>query len=138
LVNWGRKTRKEPFTLPVHDRSLLKASGNTPTQEHTEFVVLKPISNTTTMNSDLPTIPSITRKIFYFSKNNLKKIHDTYSSKDPNDSWISINDALIAHIWRTVTRARGIPLGKQVVCVFYRDVRNVLNLPPNYFGNAIM
>ncbi|CAB4412308.1 unnamed protein product [Rhizophagus irregularis] len=33
LDNWGRKARQEPIIPPVHDRSLLKASGNPPTHE---------------------------------------------------------------------------------------------------------
>jgi len=139
VVNWGRKARKEPFIPPVHDRSLLKASGNPPTQEHnTDFIVMDPRSNFITANDSLQVTSTIIRRMVHFSKNDLRKIHDAYSSKDPSDSRISMNDALTAHIWRTVTRARGVPLDEQVVCVFPRDIRGVLNLPPNYFGNAVM
>ena len=97
------------------------------------------ITNNTNTNSKVQVqLPQIARKIFYFSKENLKKLHDTYSSNDPTDSWISTNDALVAHICRTATRARGIPLDEQFTCTFACDVRKKVNppLPPNYFGNA--
>ena len=144
LENWGRKARKEPFTLPVHDRSLLKASGNPPSREHPEYMIYNPpqnITNNTNTNSNVQVqLPKIVTKIFYFSKENLKKLHDTYSSNDPTDSWISTNDALVAHICRTATRARGIPLDEQITCTPACDVRKKVNppLPPSYFGNAVL
>ena len=51
---------------------------------------------------------------------------------------ISTNDALVAHLWRTLTRARGIPLDTRVICAFALDGRTRLNPPlsPNYFGNV--
>src|ERR1051325_8949021 len=69
LENWGRKARKEPFTPPVHDRTLLKASGNPPSREHPEYMVLNLPPNST-INKAL--LPQAARKIFYFSKDDLK------------------------------------------------------------------
>ncbi|CAB4412309.1 unnamed protein product [Rhizophagus irregularis] len=48
---------------------------------------------------------------------------------------VSANDALVAHLWRLVTRARGIPLDAEVICAFPCDGRKRLKpfFLPNYF-----
>jgi shikimate O-hydroxycinnamoyltransferase len=137
LENWGRKARKESFTPPVHDRTLLKASGNPPSREHPEYMVLNLPLNSIINKAPLP---QAARKIFYFSKDDLKKLKITYSSKNQDDARISTNDALVAHICRTVARARGIPLDEQISCAFACDGRRKFNppLPPSYFGNIVL
>ena len=93
-----------------------------------------------TINRMPSTIPQMSKKIFYFSKDNLKKLREDYSSKNSNDPWISTNDALVAHLWRTAARVRGTPLDTQVTCTFALDGRKRLNPPllPNYFGNVVL
>jgi shikimate O-hydroxycinnamoyltransferase len=150
LENWGLKARQKQFPSPIHDRTLLKASGNPPTQEHHEFMTIDstkigsqahvPIFFRTKGDKPSTLPPPMSKNIFYFSKDSLKKLRDDYSSKNSNDPWVSTNDVLVAHIWRTVTRARGIPLDTKVSCAFALDGRKRLNppLPPNYFGNVVL
>ena len=93
------------------------------------------------INTTSPKMQTITKKLFYFSEDNLKKLCNIYSDKNSNDSWISTNDALVAYIRRTTTRAREIPLDTQfvsLVCAFTCDGRKRLNppLPSEYFGNC--
>ncbi|CAG8847824.1 32123_t:CDS:2, partial [Gigaspora margarita] len=49
------------------------------------------------------------------------------------------NDALVAHFWRTTTRARTIDLNTEVFCSFALDGRDRLNpsIPKNYYGNVV-
>ncbi|CAB5187078.1 uncharacterized protein OCT59_025193 [Rhizophagus irregularis] len=134
LDNWGRKARQEPIIPPVHDRSLLKASGNPPTHEHPEFKLFK---LPTEASQAMPPMPPMITKLFHINRDNLKKLCNVYSGEH---NLVSANDALVAHLWRLVTRARGIPLDAEVICAFPCDGRKRLKpfFPPNYFGNCIL
>ncbi|CAG8792138.1 11356_t:CDS:2, partial [Gigaspora rosea] len=104
--------RLEHIDPPIHDRSLLKTSGNPPAHVPHEYLIMQP--------------------------DNLKRLHDYYSVGITNGNWISTNDALVAHIWRTVTRARKIDLNTEVFCGFAIDGRDRLipPIPKSYFGNV--
>ncbi|RIA78650.1 transferase family-domain-containing protein, partial [Glomus cerebriforme] len=126
--------RQEPIIPPVHDRSLLKASGNPPTHEHPEFKLFK---LPTEASQAMPPMPPMITKLFHINRDNLKKLCNVYSGEH---NLVSANDALVAHLWRLVTRARGIPLDAEVICAFPCDGRKRLKpfFPPNYFGNCIL
>ncbi|CAG8484808.1 15594_t:CDS:2 [Dentiscutata heterogama] len=135
IENWGRRARLEQIDPPIHDRSLLKASGNPPTNVPSEYTVLKPTENISSRSGN----PSpLTTKIFRFSQDVLKRLRDYYSFGIPNGSWISTNDALVAHLWRTTTRARNIDLSTEIFCSFALNGRDRLNIPKNYYGNVAL
>ncbi|CAG8638949.1 3084_t:CDS:2, partial [Dentiscutata heterogama] len=138
MKNWGRKARFEQIDPPIHDRSLLKASGNPPTHVPHEYFIMKPRSEKTSNIQKSPATSSLTTKIFHFSQDNLKRLIDYYSIGISNENWISTSDALIAHIWRTSTRARKIDLNTEVFCGIAIDGRDILipPIPKNYYGNT--
>ncbi|RIB30354.1 transferase [Gigaspora rosea] len=133
IENWGRRARLEPINPPIHDRNLIRASGNPSTYVSYEYYVRKPIERRYSNEQK-----SITTKIFRFSHNDLKRLRDYYSTGIPSGSWISTNDALVAHFWRTTTRARNIDLNTEVFCSFALNGRDRLNpsIPKNYYGNV--
>ncbi|CAG8773690.1 31090_t:CDS:2, partial [Racocetra persica] len=69
----------------------------------------------------------------------LKRLHDYYSAGIPNGCWISTNDALVAHFWRTITRARNIDLNTEAICSITFNGRDRLNppIPKGYYGNVV-
>ncbi|CAG8816918.1 39386_t:CDS:2, partial [Gigaspora margarita] len=138
MKNWGRRARLEQIDPPIHDRSLLKASGNPPTHVPHEYIIMKPKFEKASNIQQSPTTLSLTTKIFHFSKDNLRRLLDYYSVGISNGNWISTNDALVAHIWRTITRARKIDLNAEVFCGVAINGRDKL-IPPiskNYYGNV--
>ncbi|KAF0452390.1 Shikimate O-hydroxycinnamoyltransferase [Gigaspora margarita] len=138
IENWGRRARLEPIDPPIHDRSLLKARDNPPTYVPFEYFVRKQIESNFSNAQMSPVTTPVTTKIFRFNHDDLKRLRDYYSVGIPNGSWISTNDALVAHIWRTVIRARNIDLNTEVFCSFSLDGRNRLNPPiaKSYYGNV--
>ncbi|CAG8789677.1 13070_t:CDS:1, partial [Gigaspora rosea] len=89
IENWGRRARLEPINPPIHDRNLIRASGNPSTYVSYEYYVGKPIERRFSNEQK-----SITTKIFRFSHDDLKRLRDYYSTGIPSGSWISTNDAL--------------------------------------------
>ncbi|RIB17430.1 hypothetical protein C2G38_2246396 [Gigaspora rosea] len=128
MKSWGRRARLEHIDPPIHDRSLLKTSGNPPGHVPHEYLIMQPGSEKVLNVQQSPAISSLT-KIFHFSQDNLKRLCDYYSVGISNGNWISTNDALVAHSWRTVTRARKIDLNTEVFCGFAIDGRDRLILP---------
>ncbi|RIB02477.1 transferase [Gigaspora rosea] len=137
MKSWGRRARLEHIDPPIHDRSLLKTSGNPPAHVPHEYLIMQPGSEKVLNVQQSPAISSLT-KIFQFSQDNLKRLSDYYSVGINNGNWISTNDALVAHNWRTVTRARKIDLNTEVFCGFAIDGRDRLiqPIPKSYFGNV--
>ncbi|RIB16263.1 transferase, partial [Gigaspora rosea] len=109
IENWGRRARLEPIDPPIHDRIPF------------EFFVRKPTESKFSNAQMSPVSTSVTTKIFRFSHDDLKRLRDYYSVGIPNGSWISTNDALVAHIWRAVIRARNIDLDTEVFSRFSLD-----------------
>ncbi|CAG8741180.1 6350_t:CDS:1, partial [Cetraspora pellucida] len=95
IKNWGLRARLEQIDPPIHDRSLLKGSGNTSTYVPDEYVLMEPTENFfSNAQKSLKNLSSLTTKIFRFSQDDLKRLRDYYSVGIPNGSWISTNDAL--------------------------------------------
>ncbi|CAG8844267.1 41329_t:CDS:2, partial [Gigaspora margarita] len=139
MKNWGRRARLEQIDPPIHDRSLLKASGNPQTHAPPEYFIMKPKSGKASNVQQSPAISSLTTKIFHFSQDNLKRLLEYYSAGISEGSWISTNDALVAHIWRAVTKARKIDLNTEVFCGFTVNGRDRLipSIPESYYGNVV-
>ncbi|RIB20423.1 transferase [Gigaspora rosea] len=124
IENWGRRAPRD----------------NPPTYVPYEYFV-RQLTESNFSNARMsPVTTPITTKIFSFSHDDLKRLRDYYSVGIPNGSWISTNDALVAHIWRTVIRARNTDLNTEVFCRFALDGRNRLNppIPKSYYGNVIL
>ncbi|RIB07465.1 transferase [Gigaspora rosea] len=134
IKNWGLRARLEQIDPPIHDRSLLKASGNPPTDIPSKYFRINSAQDISIRNP-----VSATTKIFHFSYDVLNRLRDYYSVGISNGNWISTNDALVAHFWRTSTRARNLDLNTEVACGFALNGRDVLNplIPKSYYGNVV-
>ncbi|CAG8775737.1 15569_t:CDS:1, partial [Dentiscutata heterogama] len=75
IENWGRRARLEQIDPPTHDRSLLKASSNPPTDVPSKYFTIKSGQNLFSGRNPVP----ITTKIFHFSDDVLKRLRDYYS-----------------------------------------------------------
>ncbi|KAL2527827.1 HXXXD-type acyl-transferase family protein [Forsythia ovata] len=82
--------------------------------------------------------PLMRERVFHFSAASLAKIKAKANS-ECNTTKISTLQALSAHIWRCVTRARGFLPDQNTSCRLAINNRTRLNppLPDDYFGNCI-
>ncbi|KAK9765428.1 hypothetical protein K7432_006245 [Basidiobolus ranarum] len=143
LNNWSRLSRGLPCEPISHNRELLKATGE-PRQEHPEYRYVEPTPSTP-IDSEVeeteplapPTLPPMETKVFHIQKEKLLELKQAAQGDVP-EILISTNDALIALIWRAVTRARGLSGDVELKCGFACDGRNRLSppLPSGYFGNV--
>jgi hypothetical protein len=84
--------------------------------------------------------PALSEKIFHFSKETIWRLKDRANRKNPKGPIIiSSFQALSAHIWQAITRARGLPPDEPTTFKLAVNCRPRLNppLPYSYFGNAI-
>ncbi|CAI9763614.1 unnamed protein product [Fraxinus pennsylvanica] len=82
--------------------------------------------------------PLMRERVFHFSSESLAKLKGKANSES-NSTKISTLQALSAHIWRCVTRARGFLPDEKTNCRLAINNRTRLNppLPNDYFGNCI-
>lgn len=92
-----------------------------------------------------PACPPKEHSLFYFSPSHLAELKLAASSQNPTEPWVSTNDALCAHLWRHISRARGLGSAGSgyhgslpVQCTFAVQGRRRLlpPLPENFLGNA--
>lgn len=84
--------------------------------------------------------PALSEKIFHFSKETICKLKNRANRMNPEGPIIiSSFQALSAHIWQAITRARGLPPDEPTTFKLAVNCRHRLNppLPYSYFGNAI-
>lgn len=84
--------------------------------------------------------PALTEKIFHFSKETISRLKDRANRKNSKDPIIiSSFQALSAHIWQAITRARNLPPDETTTFKLAVNCRPRLipPLPYSYFGNAI-
>ncbi|ORX94943.1 transferase [Basidiobolus meristosporus CBS 931.73] len=142
LLNWSKMCRGLACEPVSHDRELLNTTGE-PLQEHPEYLYVEPAPATTTAAEETkekktpPTLPPMEVKLFHIRKEKLAELKEA-AQGDPGDVQVSTNDALIALVWRAVTRARGLSGEMKLKCGFACDGRRRLcpPLPLGYFGNA--
>ncbi|XP_027356367.1 uncharacterized acetyltransferase At3g50280-like [Abrus precatorius] len=82
--------------------------------------------------------PLLRERIFHFSEESIAKLKARANSES-NSTKISSFQSLAAHVWRSITRARGQPYGKRIRCYFTANNRTRMEppLPREYFGNSI-
>ncbi|KAK8991689.1 hypothetical protein V6N11_062690 [Hibiscus sabdariffa] len=137
LVNsWADTVRGLPLGIaPVLDRTLLRARDPpTPLFDHIEF---KP-SPALKANSD-PESPSIV-SVFKFTAAQIKALKARVNETSGNNTkYYTTYSILTAHIWRCVTKARGLAEDQELKLTLLVDGRNRLQppLPPGYFGNVL-
>ncbi|KAL7139819.1 hypothetical protein ABFS83_09G079000 [Erythranthe nasuta] len=120
---------------PFIDRSILRARDPPlPQFEHIEYQYPpKPPADETTT----------TVSLFKLTPDQLNNLKSKFKSSDDEinnavSSYTSFQ-MVVAHIWRCVTRARGLPRAQETKLYISTDGRSRLRpaLPPGYFGNVI-
>ncbi|GAQ89351.1 HXXXD-type acyl-transferase family protein [Klebsormidium nitens] len=147
---------KEPPFVPVHDRSLLKASGEpVPSKTHAVLglaptfpipKVVKIMLGSPRLKRVIPylpkrmILPDVPLHRLFFSKGKLEALKKDACEGLPAGRFVSTNDALTALLWRSISAARGlhkIPEQKTRLA-FAADGRSKTEppLPEEYFGGA--
>ncbi|KAE9464864.1 hypothetical protein C3L33_03242, partial [Rhododendron williamsianum] len=86
-----------------------------------------------------PPGPPLRERVFKFPESAIDKIKSKVNDSNPGPKPFSTFQALSSHVWRAVTRARGLkPEDITVFCVF-ADCRKRVEppMPESYFGNLI-
>lgn len=136
VSSWAELARNgEISALPYLDRAVMKArTPPCPSFEHVEYIVHKEVpggfSSTTKP-------PPMTSKIFEFRTEDILLLKDRANSHDKKDAFTGFQ-ALASHIWKHVTKARGIEPSCDIKLGWAVDGRKRFNppLPTNYFGNV--
>lgn len=86
-------------------------------------------------------VPKLRERIFHFSSASLAKLkaEANNNNKNSTNNTISTLQALSAHIWRCITRARKFPPDQKTSCRMAINNRTRLSppVPQDYFGNCI-
>jgi shikimate O-hydroxycinnamoyltransferase len=139
---------------PVIDRTNLMPLPKTTIRRHDEFKIVPPIASDAAPATATPfVLPTIATEYLHFTSESLARLKQDAIDSMPDSarehgSWVSMNDALTALLWRVYTRSRGLYRGEwrgeerggeiPTVCSFACDCRSRLEppLPDSYFGNV--
>ncbi|XP_051115876.1 uncharacterized acetyltransferase At3g50280-like [Andrographis paniculata] len=122
---------------PVFDRWLPSNFGD----EINHPIRIPPFDQNPTANATPP--PPLLERVFHFSKESLAELKNKANSKSGCDEKMKIStfQALSAHLWRGVVRARhseSITHVKEPQSfILLVDARSRIPLPDGYFGNAV-
>ncbi|GLJ52438.1 hypothetical protein SUGI_1115400 [Cryptomeria japonica] len=101
MNSWGKVVRGESILALVNDRSLLKASDPPqPCFDHLEY-------NTMT-HDQFPIMSSLITKKFHFDAIFLQKLKSTVNGSDKSKKPYTTFEILVAHMWKCITKARGL------------------------------
>lgn len=134
MTSWAELTRGEPISaLPLHDRSLARP---------TRVPLSLPVSPSAHEQADPnPSPPSSLRaRVFSFPESTILRLKSAANSSLPAGTKpFSTFQSLAAHAWRSISRARRLPLDSITVFAVFADCRSRLRppLPDSYFGNLI-
>ena len=155
INNWANFHCKKPYFVQPHfDRSRLLSNKQPPAHEHPEFFLLPvsvPKPTTETKESEIekqleneiekpvvlkPPQPAV--KMFHISNESLTKLKQKGTDESDKSCWISTNDALIALVWKHVTKAKKISEEESTALGMACNARSKFNppLPEGYFGNV--
>uniref|UniRef100_A0ACD5YAZ1 Uncharacterized protein n=1 Tax=Avena sativa TaxID=4498 RepID=A0ACD5YAZ1_AVESA len=83
-------------------------------------------------------LPPVREGFFTFSAASVKKLKAKANDEMMLSATISSLQALIAHLWRAIVRARRLPPGQETTCILVIGCRGRMRcIPPGYVGNAI-
>ncbi|CAM6129778.1 unnamed protein product [Calypogeia fissa] len=139
IVSWTEVVLGKPISVkPVFDHTLLNAAGAP--------VPASPPSEMKIRPKGVPPVKAATRpvkeRVFTFTPDQLKKIKEDANSLAPerNERTFSTFEALSAHTWKGIIRAKALDANEEVKFFTTLDARKRLtpNLPDGYYGNAII
>ncbi|KAL0487324.1 shikimate O-hydroxycinnamoyltransferase [Acrasis kona] len=135
LQNWSKVHHGKPFTKPTFDRSHLQPSpsvdpniqfpGHTAKLEHS-------------YQESLKTRPPTVSDTIVFTSHELENMKK--SAQDPSEyqvPWVSTNDALCAHMWRVVSRARGLGREESTIVIQANNLRKKMIPTKVFVGNMV-
>ncbi|ONK81082.1 uncharacterized protein A4U43_C01F25020 [Asparagus officinalis] len=113
---------------PVHDRWFIEGESppvNLPYSDPEEYI-------------ERYSPPQLREKLFHFSSQSLDELK-AKANKECDTNTISSFQALSSLMWRSITRARGLPPYQKTSCRLAIQNRSRLQPPlsPDYFGNSI-
>ncbi|KAK9768364.1 hypothetical protein K7432_001091 [Basidiobolus ranarum] len=136
MRKWASLHSNKPYSLPVLDRTLIRASGGPPPssvplwQEDEECDAIRTRK-----------LPCSSAKLIKFSANELLAMkHAAHDPDDTGTPWVSTNDVLCSHMWRLITKARGLPADTMTSMAQACNVRKYIQPPltSDYVGNVLM
>ncbi|ORX92424.1 transferase [Basidiobolus meristosporus CBS 931.73] len=137
MKKWANIHANQPYSPPVLDRTLIRASGN-------PIPSTMPLWKADGYEPDFATLyPKLllsTAKRIEFSAKELEAMKlDAQNLIDKDVPWISTNDALCSHMWRLITRARGLPPSTETAMLHSCNVRKKITPPltSDYVGNVL-
>ncbi|KAJ1441392.1 Transferase [Sesbania bispinosa] len=144
INSWAKIARGdtlEPHEMPFLDRTILKFS-HTPLAPRFDHTELKPLplilgrSDTTVEKNK-----KVTTALLRLTAEQVEKLKKKANEQtlDLGSRPYSKYEAIGAHIWRCVSKARELDENQPIVVRFNADIRSriVPPLPQNYFGNAL-
>lgn len=142
LVAWGQASRGLEMTpLPFHDRTIFNPR-NPPKLDFYEHRGVEYI--TKNFKKVYPLIDNSTEDIVthkvHFTAEFLSKLKEKASSRNGSHKPFSTFESLVAHLWRAITKARGLNENETTQVKISVDGRARLNpkVPNEYFGNLVL
>lgn len=132
LVSWAECARGVPISKPpVHDRTVFKVENPSPDKAYT---LIKLSQNPIFDEKHAP----IVERVFFFSGEMIKQLKYN-ASKEGTRAYTSY-EALCAHVWKSVTKARELKPDQDVHTLVLVNCRRKMNppVPDEYFGNVIV
>ncbi|GLJ12705.1 hypothetical protein SUGI_0196280 [Cryptomeria japonica] len=122
MNSWGKIIRGESILPPVHDRSLLKARDPPqPCFDHYEY--------NTIFDEHSPITSSLTAKKFHFDAIFLQELKSKVNGSDKSRKPYTTFEILVAHMWKCITKSRGLDGDVQTKASIPVGGRNRLNRP---------
>ncbi|EFJ38141.1 BAHD family acyltransferase, clade IV [Selaginella moellendorffii] len=146
MDNWSRLTRGAPLACsPFRDRSALNA-GETAQPLQDDYLLLSPPqAPAPAPDPGAAKTPPLAARKFHFSMDLLQRIKrragGDSSTDEPASSTtrgVTTFESLTAHLWRCITKARGITGDTKTQIMIPMNGRSRLEpaIPESYFGNA--
>ncbi|XP_027063125.1 agmatine coumaroyltransferase-2-like [Coffea arabica] len=141
LVAWGQACRGlEIHPLPLHDRGIFKPRDPPCIEfEHrgVEFKNPKLEQFHPLLDED---VDGVAVDQFHFSLGFLAKLKAKASSRNGNDKSYSTFESLVAHLWKAVTKARGLSAYQTTSVRISVNGRMRMDprIPNEYFGNLVL
>lgn len=139
IVSWTEVVLGKPISVrPVFDHTLLNSAGASVPCSPPVELRLRPQGVPPVVAAKRP----VKERVFTFTPDQLKKVKEEANSSQANvnDRSFSTFEALSAHTWKGIIRAKALDANEEVKFFTTLDARKRLkpNLPDGYYGNAII
>ncbi|KAI5666487.1 hypothetical protein M9H77_16340 [Catharanthus roseus] len=143
LVAWGQACRGlEIHPLPLHDRTTFFKPRQPPRIEfeHRGIEFMNQKLQKINSVSDDENIEGVVVEQFHFSLGFLAKLKSKASSTNGNNKPYSTFESLVAHLWKAITKARGLSSYQttNVKISVNGRMRMSPRIPNEYFGNLVL